>query len=93
MEFPSVQSPVLSVHEATVERKKLSFNRKKPPSEPGRAPSASTSWGLRGQERGDNKHRNTRPEIPAGREKHKLMTTMMYKMSYEEIKGGKKRAK
>jgi len=30
-------------------------------------PSAWTSWGLRGQERGDNKHRNTRPEITAER--------------------------
>jgi len=27
---------------------------------------------LRGQERGDNKHRNTRPGIPAEKEKHKL---------------------
>jgi len=38
---------------------------------------ASTSWGPRGQERGVNKHRNTRPEIPAEREKHKVMTAMM----------------
>ena len=36
-----------------------------------------TSWGLRGQKRGDNKHCNTRPGIPAEKEKHKLMTTIM----------------
>ena len=31
-------------------------------------PSASTGWGLRGQEKGDNKHHNARPGIPAVRE-------------------------
>jgi len=40
-------------------------------------PSASTSSGLRGQERGANKHHNTRPGNPAEKEKHKLMTTIM----------------
>jgi len=40
-------------------------------------PSASTSWGLRGQERGEDKHHNTRPRIPAEKEKHKLITTVM----------------
>ena len=49
----------------------------------GGRPSASTSLGLRGQERGDNKHRNTRPGIPAGKEKHKLMTTIMSHMYIE----------
>jgi len=39
----------------------------------------STSWGLRGQGRGDNKHHNSRynSRIPAEQEKHKLMTTIM----------------
>ena len=34
-------------------------------------PSASTGWVFRGQERGDNKHHDTRPGIPAEREKHR----------------------
>jgi len=51
--------------------------------------SASTSWGLRGQKRGDNKHHNTIHRIPVETGKHKLMTTM----SYEERKGGKKESK
>ena len=46
-------------------------------------PSASTGWGLRGQEIGDNKYHNTRPGIPAEKEKHKLMTTMMSYVSWE----------
>ena len=40
-------------------------------------PSALTSWCFREQEWGDNKHHNTRPRIPAEKEKHKLMTTIM----------------
>ena len=32
-------------------------------------PSASIGWGLRGQERGVNKFHNTRPGIPAEKEK------------------------
>jgi len=32
-------------------------------------PSASTSWGLRAEERGDNEQHNTRPGIPAKKEK------------------------
>jgi len=40
-------------------------------------PSASTSWGLRRQERGDNKHRNTIQRIPVGTGKHKLLTTVL----------------
>jgi len=49
-----------------VERRKLPFKRKKPPSEPGR-----------GQERGDNRHHNTRSGIPAEKDKHEFLTTMM----------------
>ena len=45
-------------------------------------PSASTTWGLRGQERVD-----TRPGIPTEKEKHKLMTTIyMYVHRYMESK-------
>ena len=40
-------------------------------------PSAPTSWGLRGQKRGDNKLHNNMPGIPAEREKHKLMAAIM----------------
>ena len=40
-------------------------------------PSTSTSWGLRGQKRGDNKHQNIIQRIPVGPGKHKLMTTIM----------------
>ena len=51
------------MHGGTVERKKLSINRKKPLAQldPERAPqSASISWGFRVHERGDNKHHNTK---------------------------------
>jgi len=67
------------VHKAAVERKNSLLTRRnlhQNQNQEGR-PSASTSWGLRGQEIGDNKHRNTRPGIPAEKEKHKLMTTLM----------------
>jgi len=40
-------------------------------------PSASNSWGSRGQKRGDNKHRNTIQRIRVETGKHKLMTTIM----------------
>jgi len=54
-------------------------------------PSALTFLWLRGQRRGVNKHHNTRPEIPAVKETHKLMTNLcnMY-MEREErcIMGG-----
>jgi len=64
--------------------KNLPFNRKKPPSEPepGKTAICLDQLGLRGQERGDNKHHNTRPEIPAEREKHNQMTTII--MSHGE---------
>jgi len=39
--------------------------------------SASTGWGLTRQKRGGNKHHPTRPVIPAVREKHRMMTTIM----------------
>ena len=62
----SVQSHVLSVHEATVERndslltgRNLWQNQTQE-----EWPSASTCWGLRRQKRGDNKHRNTIQRIP-----------------------------
>jgi len=87
--FSSVQSPVLSVHEATVERndslltgRNLHQNQNQ-----GGRPSASTSWGLRGQKRGDNKHRNTIQRIPVGTGKHELMNTIM---SHEILNGGKR---
>jgi len=51
-----IQSPVLSVHEATVERKNSLLTGRsvhQNQNQEGR-PSAWTSWGLRGQERGDN---------------------------------------
>jgi len=40
-------------------------------------PTASTSWGLRGQKRWDNRYHNTRPAIPAEKEKHKLIPKIM----------------
>ena len=77
--FSLVQSPVLSVHEATVERNDSLLTERnlwQNQTQEGR-PSASTSWGLRGQKRGDNKHHNTIRRIPVETEKHKLMTTIM----------------
>jgi len=50
-------------------------------------PSASTSWGLRGQKRGDNST-ITPGQIPAEREKHKLMTTMMCTWRVKRAEGG-----
>ena len=67
------------MHEATVGRKTSLLtgrNLHQNQNQEGR-PSTSPSWGVRGQERGDNKHHNIRPEIPAEKE---LMTTIM---SYE----------
>ena len=65
-----IQSPVLSIYEATVERKNsLLTGRNFCQNQTQEGwPSASTSLGLRGQERGDNKQHNTRPWIPAERE-------------------------
>jgi len=51
------------VHEATVERKNSVLtgrNLWQNQTQEG-WPSTSTSWGLRRQKRGDNKHHNTRP--------------------------------
>ena len=71
--------PILSMHKATVERKKLPFSKKKLLAEPGSGsmPSSSTSWVLRGQERRNNKNHNTTTGLPAEKEKYKLMTTRM----------------
>jgi len=74
-----IQSTVLNVHKATVERKYSLLtgrNLHQHLNLEGQ-PSASTSWGLRGQESGDNKHHN---RIPAEKGKHEVMTTIM---SYE----------
>ena len=75
----SVQSPVLIFHEATVERNNSLWtgrNLWQNQTQEG-WPSVSTSWGLRGQKRGDNEHRNTIERIPVETWKHKLMTTVM----------------
>ena len=67
------------MHDVTVGRKNSLLTRRnlwQNHTQEGR-PTASTSWGLRGQERGDDKHHNTRPGTPAEKEKHKLITTIM----------------
>ena len=56
------------MHKATVE------TGGKPLAEPEDHP---PDGGLRGQERGGNKHHNTRLGIPAEKKKHKLMTAIM----------------
>jgi len=62
-------SSILSMHEATKDEETSGRTRLR---------KGGLDWlGLRGQERGDNKHHNTKPGIPAEREKHKLMTTIM----------------
>jgi len=53
---------------------KTPLNRKKPSAEPGRAAICLNQLGLSGQERGVNKHQDTRPGIHAEKEKHMLMT-------------------
>jgi len=88
---------MLSMHEATEERNNSLLTGRnfwQNQTQEG-WPSASTSQGLRGQKRRDNKHHNTIQRIPAETEKHKLMTTIMpnLHMSYEETKGGKKTVK
>jgi len=52
-------------------KEKLPFKRQKPLAEPnsGRVAICLTRWGLRGQERGDNKHHKSKPGIPAEEEK------------------------
>ena len=67
------------MHKATVERKNSLLRGRDLQQNQNQEgwPSASTDWRLRGQERGENKHHKTRPGIPAEKEKHKLMTTLM----------------
>jgi len=67
------------MHEASVERKNsfLSGRNLWQNQIQGGWPSASTSSGYRGQERGNNKHHHTKPGIPAEKEKHTLMITIM----------------
>jgi len=67
------------VHEATVERNDTLLtgrNLWQNQTQEG-WPSASTSWNLRGQKRGDNKHHNTIQRIPVKMGKHKLITFIM----------------
>jgi len=77
--FSSVQSPVLSMPEPTVERNdSLLTGRNLWQNQTQEGwPSSSTSWGLCGQKRGDNKHCNTIQRVPVGTGKQKLMTTIM----------------
>ena len=72
----SVQSPVLSVPVATVERKKLPFNRKKPLAEPdsGRVAIRLDQLGFEKTEKRGNK--NTIRRISVGTGKHELITTI-----------------
>ena len=74
----SVQSPVLSVPEATVERNdSLLTGRNLWQNQTQEGwPSASTSWGLRRQKKGE-KHHNTIRRISVGTGKHELITTIM----------------
>ena len=75
----SIKSLILIMHDATVERKNSLLTRRnlwQSQTERGR-PSASTSRGLRGQERGDNRHHISRPWTPAEEEKHQLKTPIM----------------
>jgi len=77
--FSLVLSPVMSMHEATVEKNKslLTWRNVCQNQTQEGWPSALTSWGLTRQKRGDNKHHNIIQRIPIGTGKHKLMTTIM----------------
>ena len=77
--FSSVQSHVLSIPEATVERNdSLLTGRNLWQNQTQEGwPSASTNWGLRRRKRGDNKRCNTIQRIPVGTGKHKLISTIM----------------
>jgi len=58
-------------------KKKLPFNRKKPLSEPDSGGGAVCLDQLGFERTGNNKPHNTRPGMPAEKEKHKLMTAVM----------------
>jgi len=70
--FSSVQTPKLERNNSLLTGRNLWQNQTQED-----WPSASTSWGLRRQKRGDNKYRNTIQRIPVGTGKHKLMTTII----------------
>jgi len=74
------------VHKATVKRKNslLTGRNLWQKQTQGGRPSASTSWGLRGQERGDSRHHNTRPGTLAEKDKQKLMTTILLYVDREK---------
>jgi len=76
------------MHKAMVERKNSLLTGRNfwPNQTEERRPTASTTWLLRGQERGDNKHNNSKSGIHSEKEKYKLMTTIMSYVHGEQNK-------